>query len=153
MANDEKPKRLKIQWENIPVSLSKHDAWVLWKWEKRKGKWTKPPYQVTGKAAKSTDPATWGSYGNVFQEYKSGKWDGIGFVLGNGFSGFDFDDIRNPSTGEIQPDWLNTMKFLDSYCEVSPSGTGTKHLLRRSSQRVATMLNILVYFHRGVIFV
>jgi hypothetical protein len=49
--------------ENFPVALAplcQVDHWVIWRWQQRKGKWTKPPFQAKNpqRNAKNNDPAT-----------------------------------------------------------------------------------------------
>ena len=46
----------------IPSELTSRDQWVVWRWEIRKGKLNKPPYQPNGSPAKSNDPTTWVSF-------------------------------------------------------------------------------------------
>jgi putative DNA primase/helicase len=44
---------------NIPQELRSENRWVVWKKEKRNGKWTKVPYDAkTGDFAKSNDAGT-----------------------------------------------------------------------------------------------
>jgi hypothetical protein len=42
----EKPKLMPVNPENIPHDLKVGKQFVVWKWELRDGKWTKPPYPV-----------------------------------------------------------------------------------------------------------
>src|SRR3712207_7901886 len=43
--------------------LKELDQWAAWRWEKRNGKWTKPPINpATGGYARNNDPDTWGSF-------------------------------------------------------------------------------------------
>lgn len=55
-------------------------------------------------------------------------FDGVGFVLtaADPFTVFDFDKCRNSETGEIDPLIASYIARLDSYTEVSPSGTGIR---------------------------
>jgi len=51
------PKTLKPFFENFPSELTSLNQWVLWKWQNRDGKWTKPPFSpVSLSAAKSITP-------------------------------------------------------------------------------------------------
>ena len=56
--------------------------------------------------------------------------DGIGFVLGDGFCGVDFDNCRDRITTAIAPDVQAYIQRLNTYGEVSPSGEGVKLILR-----------------------
>ena len=49
-----------------PIDLSERDQWVLWRRERD----TKVPYQVNGKRASSTGPATWDEYTVVFDAWR-----------------------------------------------------------------------------------
>jgi putative DNA primase/helicase len=124
------PQRMKIQFASIPAELVKEDNWIVWRWEKRNGKWTKPPYQVNGKPAKSNDSSTWTDSPTLVDAYNSGKWDGIGFMLNGDHVGIDWDDIRDSQTGEIQPDYFKKIRYINSYTEISPSGNGVKTLIK-----------------------
>lgn len=57
-----------------------------------------------------------------------GRYSGIGFVFSadDPYAGMDIDDCRNPETGEIAPEAKAVIDRLNSYTEVSPSGTGVK---------------------------
>jgi hypothetical protein len=116
----------------IPEELKLKTAWVLWRYEKRNGKLTKPPYQPSGKPAESDNPATWSDYKTVLNTYRNGGgWDGIGYMLHDGLTGVDFDDCID-ADGKVDPEIEEWIKLLDSYTEVSPSGKGFKTLLRGS---------------------
>ena len=54
-----RPKRIEIDFDSIPKELIDQRNWVLWRWERRNGKLTKPPYQASGKLASSSDQSTW----------------------------------------------------------------------------------------------
>lgn len=106
------------------------DRWVSWKRELRNGKLTKVPY-IPGRPnqrAKVSDPSTWGSFSAALQDYEDEKCHGIGFVLGDGVVGVDLDKCRDPETGIIEAWALTIVEELDSYTEISPSGTGV-HIL------------------------
>lgn len=63
----------------------------------------------------------------------NGLCDGIGFALGEAgdvnFAGVDLDNCRDPETGELSDLATEIVSKLDTYCEVSPTGTGVKLLL------------------------
>ena len=44
----------------------------------------------------------------------------------NGFVGVDLDHVRDPTTGETQEWAQDIVDRLDSYTEISPSGTGLR---------------------------
>jgi primase-polymerase (primpol)-like protein len=115
---------------HLPAALIPFTAerrWVLWKWEWRKGRWTKPPLQVSGAKAKSNDPATWSTYVEVIEAFERGDYDGIGYALfDSDIAAFDLDDCYNPETGLIHP-WVKELIVrAGSYYEVTPSGEGLR---------------------------
>jgi primase-polymerase (primpol)-like protein len=131
----EKPNFLKPIPESIPDQLKQHDQWVLWKAEFIGDKWTKVPYNAkTGRKAKSNNPQTWGNFHTVYlrQKHDNGKFDGIGFVPSENdpFTGVDLDHCRNPQTGEIDSWAMKIINQLNSYTEISPSGTGIRIFIK-----------------------
>jgi len=121
--------------ENIPQELKAYDQWVVWKWETRKGKPTKPLYNVvTGKNASHSDPETWGTFKQAVAAYETpdSGFDGIGFVFAeeDPFCGIDLDKCRDLVSGNIEPWALKLIKEFDSYTEISPSGTGLKIFIK-----------------------
>lgn len=122
-----KPPLIAPDFGGVPQELKLAHRWVLWKLESRDGKWTKVPYQPTGKPASSTDEKTWRTFDTVRTAYKKGGFDGIGFVLGDVWAGIDLDDVRDPATGEITVAWAREMIAATGRpADVSPSGTGVK---------------------------
>lgn len=114
----------------IPDELKKLQQWVLWKYEERDGKQTKVPYSIGGGRADATKSDTWESYTGVCNMFKmaNGRYNGIGFVFSQDdpYCGIDLDDCRSPETGEITTWAQDIINTLDSYVDVSPSGTGIK---------------------------
>lgn len=104
---------------------------VTWRYEERAGKKTKVPYSpVTEERAKSNDPSTWGSLDaakRMLSDRADLHLDGIGIVLGDGLVGIDLDHVIS-GDGEILPEAARIVADLDTYTELSPSGTGL-HLL------------------------
>jgi len=79
-----KPNKIKTNFEKFPGALAplcEVEHWVVWRWEQRKGKWTKPPFMATDpqRKAKNNDPATWASYAAAVAA--ASEADGIGFAL------------------------------------------------------------------------
>jgi hypothetical protein len=118
----------KITTEHIPMGLRYRKQWVMWKAEVRGDRSTKVPYQPTGQLAKSNDLTTWCEFAIAEQTYANGGWDGIGFVFSadDGFCGIDLDGCRNPKTGVVAQWAKEVILTLDTYAEVSPTGTGVK---------------------------
>lgn len=81
----------------------------------------------TFKPAKATDANTWCAFQTAYDAHIKGKVDGLGFVLGDGWIGIDLDDCRSDS-GELNSFAKELVGRLDTYTEVSPSGTGVKSI-------------------------
>lgn len=113
-------------------TLKKIDQWVCWTYERRDGDQTKPPIVPHDgpRYASTTDPDTWGSYeeARVYHEREDTDTEGLGFVLteDNVYAGADLDGCRDPETGNIESWAQEVIGTLDSYTEVSPSGTGLR---------------------------
>jgi primase-polymerase (primpol)-like protein len=78
----------------------------------------KVPLQLDGKAASSTNPATWASYARVRGSKRKG------FVLGEGIACLDLDKCVDEA-GELTL-WARKVlrQVPGTYVEVSPSGEG-----------------------------
>ena len=92
---------------------------------------TKVPFTVLGHKASHSDPKHWSVYEACAARLEAGGYDGIGFVLqpadqpGEPEIIFvDLDQCRDPATGDIEPWATEIIDRLNSYSEVSPSGTG-----------------------------
>ena len=77
----------------------------------------------TGKSASVSDPSTWSSFEQAVSAYHGGGYSGIGFVFtkDDPYVGVDFDDCFNEEI--LTPEVLQYISRLDSYTEISPSGT------------------------------
>lgn len=107
--------------ENIPQEMKKLPNWVLWRYEERDGRKTKIPYSVTGARAKSNDPETWASFGEVVRLAE--RYDGIGFMLGmSPYVGVDVDHCLDTAEKKMRAEQL--VRDCNTYAEISPSGTG-----------------------------
>jgi putative DNA primase/helicase len=113
-----------------PLELQHFPQWVLWKWTRVNGKWTKPPYQVNGRKASHSNLATWTTYANACA-HEDG-YDGLGFVLtpADPFAVLDLDHCRDPLSGDVKPWAQKVIDRFDTYTEASPTGTGVHILLR-----------------------
>jgi hypothetical protein len=107
--------------------------WVFWKFKERDGKRTKPPYDpATGNEAKSNDPTTWGTFTEAWTAKQRYAGAGVGFMFHGDYVGIDIDGCRDKETGAIDPEAQSIIDELQSYTEVSPSGTGV-HIFVRGS--------------------
>jgi putative DNA primase/helicase len=110
----------------LPDELRAREQFVCWREEIRYGHPTKVPYSVTGGRANITNPETWSSLSVAIAYAEQHGMSGVGFVFteDDPFAGVDLDECRDPETGEIEPWARKIIAALDSYTEVSPSGTG-----------------------------
>lgn len=111
--------------ETIPSELKSIPQWIVLRKSSAPGRVIDPK---DGKIAFLHLPGTWGTFTQAIDFFNNRKTElsGIAFVFSKkeGFVGIDLDLCRNPDTGEIT-DWaLEIVKCLDSYTEISPSGTG-----------------------------
>ncbi len=107
--------------------------WVCWRAEERSGKPTKVPYSpITGSRARSDDLATWATLARAREAAREGAYEGVGFVFSDSdpFCGVDLDSCLHPETREVEPWATGIIEELDSYTEISPSGTGLHIIVR-----------------------
>jgi putative DNA primase/helicase len=109
-----------------PDELRTVDQFVCWREEDRDGDVTKVPYSVHGGRASSTNPKTWAPFDTAIAYAEEHTMNGIGFVFteDDPYAGIDLDKCRDPEMGEVEPWARKIVAALDSYTEVSPSGTG-----------------------------
>jgi DNA-binding transcriptional ArsR family regulator len=114
----------------VPEELKALPQWVTWQVGIRDGRPTKIPLNPkTGGPGKSNDPATWGTFDQALSHYQAHQGNGIagiGFVfsVNDRFCGIDLDKCRDPETGQLNFCAQSLITFLNTYHEVSPSGTG-----------------------------
>lgn len=118
-----------------PVELARRPQWVAWKLTPRAGetKPTKVPYSArTGRLASTTDPGTWSTFEEAAAYCAREDLSGVGYVLSSDdpYVGVDLDGCRDPASGKIQPWAKAVMRRLNSYTEISPSGTGLRIFIR-----------------------
>ena len=117
----------------LPDALVDRDQWVCWRTHDRDGKPTKVPLiPGTTQFASTTDPTTWTSFLQARQAAANTPVEGLGFVFTaeDPLVGIDLDDCRDPDA-ETPTAWAaEILDTLDSYSEVSPSGTGYHVIVR-----------------------
>lgn len=107
--------------------FAKESIWVNFRFKTLEdGRQTKIPYDPnTNRKASSTDPLTWSDYETA---KLVSERIGIIFTGEKKLLGIDIDHCVNAETGEIEHEKKDEIeRFIreaDSYCEVSPSGTG-----------------------------
>ena len=141
-ASRAKPEVIPPSFDAVPDALVAEHRWVLWKLVWR-GAWSKVPYAAYGRPARSNDESTWAYFDDVVAAYNRGGYDGIGFMLGDGFAGIDLDDCRDATTGKLKPWAKQLLRTIHTYAEVSPSGTGVKLIGRGVKTTDATRFEVV----------
>jgi primase-polymerase (primpol)-like protein len=99
---------------------------VGYAWEVRDGTRTKVPKNPhTGRNGSTTAPATWADFPTA-RAFALRHGYGLGFMLAPPFVGIDLDDCRDAATGALSTLAVSVLGELDTYAEVSISGTGIK---------------------------
>jgi hypothetical protein len=126
--------------------------WVAWRTEPQRGtgRITKVPKSpATLAEAASTRPDTWGTRAAAeaadqrLPPSRHGP-GGIGIILGDWqdghrIGGVDLDACRDPETGTVEPWARDVLAMLDTYAEISPSGTGIKALFTMEPGAVSAL--------------
>jgi primase-polymerase (primpol)-like protein len=116
----------------LPTALVEREQWLCWEEQERDGKPTKVPITPeSGAFASATDPETWTDFETAVDHLEDTEVDGLGFVFTeqDPIVGVDLDDCRDLETGNVDDDARDIVTRLDSYTEISPSGTGFHILL------------------------
>ncbi len=113
--------------------------WLVWRWRREGGRLKKPPFN-----ASIREPGTWLTFDQATVLRDRGGFGGVGFVLTGEerLVCVDIDGCLNRETGEIAAWATEIVDSLDSYTELSPSGTGMHVWVRgkipRNASRSAT---------------
>lgn len=123
-----------INYDNIPSELKNLNQWLVWKLEyttnsSGESKPTKVPYQskFPTRHARSDADYTWSDFKTARFVVENEKgFNGIGFAFQdyNKMVVIDIDHCINPQTREIDPEAAKILMLMDTYTEVSQSGTG-----------------------------
>lgn len=114
----------------IPAYLKENALFCAWRYEEcpnsngelRK---TKVPYNPrTGYGADSTNPATFTDY-ETARAFAENGYDGLGVGVFDGLCGVDIDHCINKN-GELSAMAREIVEAMDTYTEISPSGTGLR---------------------------
>ncbi len=110
---------------NMPI-------WLMWKYEVIDGKKKKVPYSARTMRRCGTDEKyrqTLVLHDQAFDTAKANRFDGIGFVIPEGYAGIDLDHLEDEFEREA-------CQLVDSYTEVSPSGTGRHIIVKVEPDRI-----------------
>jgi putative DNA primase/helicase len=129
----ERPAAPEVNDAGVPAELKGLARWVCWRYAWRAGKWAKAPLNVrTGRWANANDAEAQAGFEEALDYHRRHPGVGVGFVFreGDPFTGIDLDDCRDPAGGTLLPWAEEVVRELDTYAEVSPSGTGVKLFVR-----------------------
>lgn len=87
-----------------------------------------PVDPMTGERGQSNNRATWSDFDTAVRAVERYRLDGIGLMFADGVFGIDIDHCIDPGTGELSPQAAEIVDTVQSYTELSPSGTGL-HIL------------------------
>jgi len=127
-----------VNLDGIPTYLKNLTRWVIWKplpQDDDPGVLTKSPFncRFTDNRASSTRPDTWSHFATAAAAYEARQANGAGGImvaLGEGLAGVDIDDAIDPGSGLPTPEAQAIIDRLQSYTEISVSGTGVRIFVR-----------------------
>ncbi|MCC8075636.1 MAG: phage/plasmid primase, P4 family [Clostridiales bacterium] len=118
---------------NLPAGLEAA-RWCCWQLQERDGRPTKVPINPrTGGGAKSNDPNTFTDYPSACNALVNQGYTGLGLGLFDGLCAIDIDHcLTTGEGGALVPSDLamDIIDRMESYTEISPSGTGVHILFR-----------------------
>lgn len=123
--------------KSTPYPLRTNKQFVVWKFEyyDEKGnprlKPAKMPYNAKSPEhrAQSNNPATWTDFETACKCARENKdVMGVGIMFARGLVGIDIDGCFDKATGKVSEMATEIIDGVNSYTEVSPSGTGV-HIL------------------------
>lgn len=134
----------------IPDELKQLKQWVVWGVSPDK---PKLPYNPAGmNPAKAGEAKTWADFETAEKAVKAGRAQGVGFEFNDtGLYGVDLDHVLED--GRLRPEAQTVVDLLNSYTEISPSGTGL-HILVKSAplQMERNRKDFLEIYHKGRYF-
>lgn len=127
-----RPTLLPFDGSKIPEALKALKRWAPWRaeWSEKRAKWDKIPHRADapGYGLSTAKPERWSTYADALAAFEkgAGRFAGIGYVMTvpHGHVGTDLDGcVRD---GAIDPWAAEIVRKLNSYTEISPSGTGLR---------------------------
>lgn len=111
---------------NIPVELIQRPQWVCHRFPNKTPLCPRPSFDGQLHPAKADKSNTWGTFEEALRAVQRRDAVGLGFELGEGICGVDIDHcIEDGELNDLAKELINE---LQSYAEISPSGTGI-HIL------------------------
>lgn len=116
---------------DVPQALRERKRWVCWVGKPKAGGGIDkvPQSPATGWTCDALDEKNQASYGAALAAWRKYRFDGLGFALDpdEGIIGIDLDKCVD-ATGTVAPWARRIIEEIDSYTELSPSGTGIRIL-------------------------
>jgi hypothetical protein len=137
----------------IPEQLKELNRWVLWKplpSDDDPSVLTKSPFdcRFTDDRASSTRPETWNDFEAAAAAYLGREHNGTGGImiaLGDGLAGVDLDNAIDSETGDLTAVAQQIVNRMQSYTELSVSGTGIRIFVRAPEAPGKKFGNVEVY--------
>ena len=130
------PPSTSVNPDGVPRALTELSRWLCWKPVRRDGEWTKEPRDAAAPehdhSVSATDDANLTAFTTAADAATDRDDRGLGFTFraDGPLVGVDLDDCRDPDTGELTERAETIVESLESYAEVSPSGTGVHVIVR-----------------------
>lgn len=144
-----------MNFDAIPQELRALPQWVCFGAQGTQPgtrEWKKPYNPATGRPAKAGKPGTWTDFETARTAVAMGLYAGIGFEFADdgGLVGIDFDHcLQNGQVASWAASWVQR---LNSYTEVSPSGTGLHVICRGRLPGPALKTTSAEMYDRGRFF-
>jgi hypothetical protein len=132
-----------VRLSELPAELRAKKIWCVWRLVDRGGKLTKPPYQPNGQFASHSDPATWATFEDACAAADGDSTLGVGVFNDGTYSFIDFDHCIHDD--EIEGWAQAALARIDSYAEISPSGTGLHAIVRGTVAEAAKINGCEIY--------
>ena len=119
-----------------PASMVERKQWMNWYYMDIEGTRKKVPGTLkssVGVVSTWSNEQNWRSFGDSLKYLdKNPSFEGVTYILSEDdpFVAFDGDDVRDPETGEVHPDFKELVSNVGSYTDVSASGTGLHIVVR-----------------------
>ena len=125
-----------LHYDALPHALTSSAQWVCFKLEEKQGKLTKEPYNArNGRHADTSKAYTWTSFQDAVDALHRYTTLGYAVYEHNSVRVLDLDHCRDKETGRLEQWARAIIDRLDSYTEVSPSGTGVHIFVRADITR------------------
>lgn len=131
MTSDARKVPVQLQPDNIPASLRAERRWVAWLPKWADGKFGKKPGRIDRPGVGLTNWANegWVDFDTAVAAWRAhpGVFGGVGYVMTGSeqVTGVDLDGCID-SAGRIAPWAAEIVEGLNTYTEISPSGTGIR---------------------------